>query len=147
MSDEPALPGFTPPSPASSPPANAGPGFPVQAMGDQVVDRFLAMVSSGSMHPQDSFLDKLTSPQIDKLFDQASESEKRAQETRSQAMRLGFYIVIATLLFLVLVLFLFLNYGKGDLLREIMALIIGAVGGGAVGGVIGRATKSESSRI
>ena len=103
----------------------------------------MAAFSSGGMHGPDSFLDKLTTEQLSKILDQTEEANKRSNSIQTQGMWMAFAVFLAALVLIGFLCWLFLSFGKGDLLREIIALLIG-LGGGSVGGFgVGRLTAKR----
>lgn len=78
------------------------------------------------------------------LLANASDSDKRDSAGKIEAMRWTFVVCLAVLLLIGVLCWMFLHYEKGDLLREIIALLIGLGGGGAGGFGLGRWSARSS---
>ncbi len=89
-------------------------------------------------------LDKLNTNQIDKLLDQTNEESCRQHDLDLQQNRMTFVMLLSIPILVLLLCFVFLHYGKGDLLREIIALLVGLGGGGAGGYTLGRASRRRT---
>lgn len=135
------LPGVGGPS-DDSPPVGPPSVPPLQPLGDKIVSQFMARITSG-FHPQESLIDRLDAPQLGKLLDLADEADKREDSRKRESMRLLFALVLSIPLLIAFLCLIFLYFQKGDLLREIVALLIGLGGGGAGGFGIGRATAKK----
>lgn len=110
------------------------------SIGPQLIERFMAF--SGKFGT-DSFVDKLDTQQLGKLIDQADEDSKRAHERGAQLTRYGFIFMIALLVAILILCGMFLAFQKGDLLREIIVLLIGGAGGSGIGFTVGRASVAK----
>ncbi len=108
----------------------------------QLIERFMAEFRGG--FPGSSFVDRLDTKQLGKLLDQTSDDSRRQHELDIQRNWMGFALLLSIPILVFGLCFVFLHYGKGELLREIIALLIGLGGGGAGGYTLGRVSKRSS---
>ncbi len=128
------------PSDERAPNPDESESVPPSQVGPRLVERFMAEFR-GEVFPGDSFIDKLDTKQLGKLLDQAGEDGKRQHQLDVQRYWMTFLLLFSVPVFVLLLCWIFLNYEKGDLLREIIALLIGLGGGGAGGYTLGRASR------
>jgi len=115
-----------------------------QTLGPELVERFMATFSSGGIGGPDQFLEKLDKAQITQLLNQVETENLRGHQRQVLATWMAFGVVALIVLMIISLSWLFLSYQKGDLLREIIALLIGLGGGGTAGFGLGRITAKKS---
>lgn len=143
MGPEPAEPGEPPVTGESAGPDDhgqamlPGPGRP-EPVGRKVVERFMASFSAGIHSAPDQFIEKLDASQLGQLLDQAGEDNRRADARNVLSMKLGFAAFVVTVLLIPALCWIFLSFHEGQLMRDILILLIGLAGGGTAGYGIGR---------
>ena len=115
-----------------------------QSLGPHLVERFMATFSSGGLGGADPFIEKLNTAQITQVLNQVETENQRGHQRQVLTTWMALGVTALIVLMIISLCWLFLSYQKGDLLREIIALLIGLGGGGTAGFGLGRITAKKS---
>ena len=92
---------------------------------------------------------ELDSGQVDRVLENADEADKRAHRRSQAGLFCGTAIVIGIFLSILCLCWMFLSYGRAELLEKVVTAIVSAAGGGAIGYGTGysRGRKAMEDRI